>query len=104
MNRRCGQRRCTSLLPCYAACERPVPRSEPAADLGALGGTRTPNLLIRRLRQVVQDRPLRSVRWADIPQLSARNRCCPVAWQQYWQQVRSIPRLFILVAPSGSQG
>ena len=45
MNRRCGQRCCTSLL--YAACERPVPRSEPAADLGALGGTRTPNLLIR---------------------------------------------------------
>ncbi len=43
--RRCGQRCCTSLL--YAACERPVPRSEPAADLGALGGTRTPNLLIR---------------------------------------------------------
>ena len=45
MNRRCGRRCCTSLL--YAACERPVPRSEPAADLGALGGTRTPNLLIR---------------------------------------------------------
>ena len=47
MNRRCGHRCCTSLL--YAACERPVPRSEPAAELGALGGTRTPNLLIRRL-------------------------------------------------------
>jgi len=47
MNRRCGQRCCTSLL--YAACKRPVPRWEPAADLGALGGTRTPNLLIRRL-------------------------------------------------------
>ena len=45
MNRRCGQRCCTSLL--YAARERPVPRSEPAAELGALGGTRTPNLLIR---------------------------------------------------------
>jgi hypothetical protein len=26
---------------------RPVPRSEPASDLRALGGTRTPNLLIR---------------------------------------------------------
>ena len=45
MNRRCGQRCRTSLL--YAGCERPVPRSEPAAELGALGGTRTPNLLIR---------------------------------------------------------
>jgi hypothetical protein len=45
MNRRCGQRCCTLLL--YAACKRPVPRSEPAAELGALGGTRTPNLLIR---------------------------------------------------------
>jgi hypothetical protein len=45
MNRRCGQRCCTSLL--YEAYRRPVPRSEPAAELGALGGTRTPNLLIR---------------------------------------------------------
>ena len=41
MSRRC----CTSLL--YALRERLVARSEPAADLGALGGTRTPNLLIR---------------------------------------------------------
>jgi hypothetical protein len=36
---------CTPLL--YGACQRPVPRSEPASELGALGGTRTPNLLIR---------------------------------------------------------
>jgi hypothetical protein len=36
---------CTSLL--YTRSKRPVPRSEPASDLGALGGTRTPNLLIR---------------------------------------------------------
>jgi hypothetical protein len=36
---------CTSLL--YRACKRPIPGSEPASDLGALGGTRTPNLLIR---------------------------------------------------------
>jgi len=42
--------------------------------------------LIRRLRQVVQDRLLRSVCWADIPGLSVRDRRCPVAWQQYWQQ------------------
>ena len=26
------------------------------------------------------------MRWADIPQLSTRDRCCPAAWQQYWQQ------------------
>ena len=36
---------CTSLL--YGACKRPVLRLGPACDLGALGGTRTPNLLIR---------------------------------------------------------
>jgi hypothetical protein len=46
------------------------------------------DLLIRRLRQVVQDRLLPSVRWADIPQLSAPDRRCPAAWQQYWQQLR----------------
>ena len=55
---------------------------------GALGGTRTPNLLIRRSRHIVQDRPLRSVCWADIPELSVRDRRCPAAWQQYWQQSR----------------
>ena len=36
---------CISLL--YGARKRPVPSLEPAAELGALGGTRTPNLLIR---------------------------------------------------------
>ncbi len=45
MNCRCGHRCCIPLL--YVACKRPVLRSEPASDLGALGGTRTPNLLIR---------------------------------------------------------
>jgi len=44
--------------------------------------------LIRRLRQVVQNRLLLSVRWADISQLSTRDRRCPAAWQQYWQQWR----------------
>jgi hypothetical protein len=66
----------------------PVTRSQSASELGALEGIRTPNLLIRRLRHIVQDRPLRSVRWADIPQLSTPDRCCPAAWQQYWQQSR----------------
>jgi hypothetical protein len=50
--------------------------------------------LIRRLRHIVQNRLLRSVRWADIPQLSTRDQRCPAAWQQYWQQSRrtaSIP-------------
>ena len=42
--------------------------------------------LIRRSRHIVQDRPSRFVRWADIPYLSARDRRCPVAWQQVWQQ------------------
>ena len=36
---------CMPLL--YGAWKRPVPRSEPASCLRALGGTRTPNLLIR---------------------------------------------------------
>jgi hypothetical protein len=49
--------------------------------------TRT-DLQIRRNRRIVQNRPLRFVRWADIPQLSTRDRCCPAAWQQYWQQSR----------------
>jgi hypothetical protein len=53
---------------------------------GALGGTRTPNLLIRRSGQVVQDRPSPVVRWADVPQLSACVSRCPPPWQQYWQQ------------------
>ena len=68
--------------------ESPLPGGQRACELGALGGTRTPNLLIRRLRQVVQDRLLPSARWADIPQLSIRDRRCPAAWQQYWQQSR----------------
>jgi hypothetical protein len=55
MNRRCGQRCCTSLL--YAARKRPVPRSEPAAELGALEGIRTPNLLIRSKIPNVQISP-----------------------------------------------
>ena len=42
--------------------------------------------LIRRHRQVVQDRLLPSVRWADIPQLSTQDWRCLAAWQQYWQQ------------------
>jgi hypothetical protein len=62
-------------------------------------------LLIRRSGQVVQDRPLRSVRWADIPELSARASRCLAAWQQYWQQSRRNgcdPRLPTFRPPSSS--
>jgi hypothetical protein len=51
-------------------------------ELGALGGTRTPNLLMRRSGQALQDRPSRSVRWADIPELSTCVGRRPAAWQQ----------------------
>jgi hypothetical protein len=44
--------------------------------------------LIRSSGHIVQDRPLRSVRWADIPQLSIRGWRCPPSWQQFWQQSR----------------
>jgi hypothetical protein len=44
--------------------------------------TRAREHQIRRLRQAVQDRPLRSGRWAGIPQPSTRDRRCPAAWQQ----------------------
>jgi hypothetical protein len=57
------------------------------------------DLLFRRSRHIVQGRPLPSVCWADIPELSVRIRRCPAAWQQYWQQslrsrYRSRPSVF----------
>jgi len=63
----------------------------PGADrpIGHATGTRFfGEQLIRRLRHVVQNRLLPSVRWADILQPSTRDRRCPAAWQQYWQQSR----------------
>ena len=69
MNRRCGQRCCTLLL--YAACKRPVPRSEPAVDLGALEGIRTPDLLIRR---DLQPCPLPAHSGADLLKYSSTIR------------------------------
>jgi len=49
--------------------------------------------LIRSSGHTVQDRPLRSMRWADIPQLCIGDRCCPPSGQQYWRQSRcSSPR------------
>jgi hypothetical protein len=44
--------------------------------------------LVRRSGHIVQDRPLRSVCWTEIPQLSAWDAPCPAAWQQHWQQSR----------------
>ena len=39
-------------------------------------------ILIRRSRNIVQDRPLLSVCWADIPGLSVGDRRCPAVWQR----------------------
>src|SRR6185437_13089532 len=44
--------------------------------------------LIRRSRQVVQDRLSPVVGWADIPELSTCVGCCPAAWLQSWLQSR----------------
>ena len=55
------------------------------------------DLLIRRSRHIVQDRPSRSVRWADIPQPSTRDRRCPAPWLQSWLQSRVVLRCFALV-------
>jgi hypothetical protein len=68
--------------------KEPLPDLKRGSDLGALGGTRTPNLLIRRSGQVVQDRPSPVVGWADIPGLSMCVGRRPAAWQQCWQQSR----------------
>jgi anti-sigma B factor antagonist len=57
-----------------------------APGRGALGGTRTPNLQIRRSEQVVQDRPSPVVGWADIPELSTCVGRRPAAWLQHWLQ------------------
>ena len=43
-------------------------------------------LQIHRNGHAVQDCPLPVMCWADVPGLSARDRPCPAAWQQYWQQ------------------
>jgi hypothetical protein len=59
----------------------------------ALGGTRTPNLLIRRSGQAVQDSPPLAVYWIDVPCLSACARRCPACWQQVWQQS---PRFLVI--------
>ena len=72
----------------YEANSKPRTASHMAYELGALGGTGIPSLLIRRSRQVVQDRPSPVVGWADIPELSTCVGRCPAAWQQCWKQSR----------------
>jgi hypothetical protein len=86
MNCRCGQRCCTPLL--YAACKWPVPRSEPASELGALGGTRTPNLLIRRF-QCRRSYPFTLVRDLGFvspgcPHRFGASRGCSSVWLPAW--------------------
>src|SRR5215469_4108102 len=41
---------------------------------------------IRSSGHIVQGRLLRSLRWADIPQLSVWDAPCPAAWLQHWLQ------------------
>jgi len=41
--------------------------------------------LFRRSGHIVQDRPLQSLRWGDIPQLSVRDAPCLAAWLQSWR-------------------
>jgi hypothetical protein len=64
----------------------PACRLVSASMTARSGPQRAREHLIRRSRHIVQGRPLQSVCWADIPQLSARGRRCPAAWQQCWQQ------------------
>lgn len=53
---------------------------------GALGGTRTPILLIRRSGRVIQGCPSRSVHGTDAPGSSICGNRSLQSWQQFWQQ------------------
>jgi len=44
------------------------------------------DLVIRSSGQAVRNRPGTSMLWADVPGLSAHDRCRPEAWQQCWLQ------------------
>jgi hypothetical protein len=79
-------------------------RPSTCGDCGALGGTRTPNLLIRRSGHIVQGRPSRLVCWADIPPLSASVGCCLAAWQQCWQQTARARMMELNRISSAGQG
>ncbi len=60
---------CTLLL--YEANSRPRRASHVACDLGALGGTRTPNLLIRRSVHHVRPVPV-----SPLPQVIVHRSSC----------------------------
>jgi hypothetical protein len=53
-------------------------------------------LQIRSTGQVVQDRPVVSALWADVPDLSTRPRRRLAAWQQCWQQSCAYDRGLLL--------
>ena len=104
----CGLSRLNDLLALWSQAHMPTCNRQVNIDLDPHGQTRTGSRSsrsrtamsghivfgsnnfrsIRRSGHIVQDRPLWSVRWADIPQLSAWDASCPAAWQQYWLQSR----------------
>src|SRR5689334_15380148 len=53
--------------------------------------------LLRRSGHIVQDRPLRSLCWGDIPHLPMPGGGCPPSWQQVRQQSRH-PDLMVLMS------
>jgi|SRR5215475_8451892 len=65
---------------------------------GALGGTRTPSLLIRSLGRTVQICPGVAVLWGDVPGLSSFVGGWPRSWQQSWQQPGICDRCYALRA------
>ena len=65
---------------------RKVPNE--ASELGALGGTRTPNLLIRRSGRTVQGCPVVAVCWPDFPGPSF----CVGSWLWSWLQSTGCPQ------------
>jgi hypothetical protein len=71
---------------------------------GALGGTRTPSLQIRRSGHIVQDRPSWSVSWAEVPRLAVRVSRCPATWQQRDGMARILDRPFFQVSQTAYSG
>ena len=69
---------------------------------GALGGTRTPNLLIRSNGQTVQTCPGVAVLWADVLGPSYRVCSWPWSWQQFWQQPARSPLAPPVLANDGA--
>ena len=51
--------------------------------------------LFRRSGHIVQHRPLRSLRWADILQSFAWDALCPAAWLQHWLHSHGVLALIL---------